>query len=131
MTGEQIPSCWEDFAPFFADFERCGADLSVKDAYIKACASKLQIWGLQDDTKIHGLVSTEIIATAHGLVCVITMAYGTGPEESKHELMDAILLWAKETGCSRLRIQGRPGWLRWDRRFKPTGIIAEIDLCPA
>src|SRR6185437_5610275 len=116
MTGEGIAQCWEDFLPFFEAFEKGGSDLSVDEAYRKAKAAHLQVWGLQDDTEIRGIVTTEVIHTAHGLVCVITMAQGSAPEESKHALMEDIVRWAREMGCRRVRLQGRPGWMRWDRR---------------
>lgn len=128
MTGEAIEPCWAAFEPFFAEFERGGSDLTVQDAYAKARASQLQVWGLQDESQIRGIVTTEVIQTAHGSVCVITMAQGNAPEEPKHALLNDIVRWAAESGCTKVRIQGRKGWLRWDKRFVPVGIIAEMEL---
>jgi hypothetical protein len=78
--------------------------------------------------RVHGIVATEVVPTAHGRVCVITAAQGTAPEDAKRELMESIRRFASENGCRKIRIQGRPGWLRWDKRFRPTGIIAEMVL---
>lgn len=128
MTGESIVPCWDDFRPFFEAFEKGGADISADEAWRKAKASQLQVWGLQDEHGIHGLVTTEVIKTAHGKVCVITMAQGSAPEEPKHALLEDITRWAKEQGCRKVRIHGRHGWLRFDRRFVPVGVIAERAL---
>lgn len=128
ISADQVEVCWEDFGEFFEEFEKNGADLSARDAKEKAKDAQIQVWGLQDDQAVRGIVTTEVMRTARGLVCVITMAQGQAAEEPKHRLLDTIVEWARELGCVCVRIQGREGWLRWDRRFKPTGIIAEIAL---
>lgn len=128
LAGDQVEACWEDFAHFFEDFERGGADIAAVEARARAKAQKIQVWGLQDDAKVHGIVTTEIIRTAHGLVCVVTMAQGEAPDESKRALLESIMKWAKGLGCDRVRVHGRKGWTRWDRRFKNVGVIAEAPL---
>jgi hypothetical protein len=128
VAPDQIEACWEDFAPLFHKFEKGGADLSAYEAKERAKRAQIQVWGLQDDRAVHGVLATEVLRTARGLVCVITMAQGKAPDEPKRRLLDDILTWARAMGCVCVRVQGRRGWLRWDKRFRPTGIVAEIAL---
>jgi len=128
IAADQIEVCWEAFAHFFQEFEKHGADLSEHEAKQRAKDAQIQVWGLQDDQAVRGIVTTEMMRTARGLVCVITMAQGTAAEEPKRRLLNAIIEWARERGCVCVRLQGRRGWLRWDKRFKQTGIVAELDL---
>jgi len=128
VAADQVEVCWEDFAHFFQEFEKHGADLSAYEAKQRAQNAQIQVWGLQDDQAVRGIVTTEMMRTARGLVCVITMAQGTAAEEPKRRLLTAIIEWARERGCVCVRLQGRRGWLRWDKRFKQTGIVAELDL---
>lgn len=128
LRAEQVDDAWSELAAFFERFEKQGHDLSADDVRAKARTSAAQVWGLQDEQKVHGILATEIVPTAHGRVCVITAAHGSAPESDKRELMESIRRFAKENGCTKIRIHGRPGWLRWDRRFEPVGIIAEMPL---
>ena len=128
LRPEQVEEAWSELASFFERFEKDGHDLSAKDVKAKALESGTQVWGLQDEERVHGILATEIVPTAHGRVCVITAAHGSAPEEDKRQLMESVRRFAKENGCTKIRIHGRPGWLRWDRRFEPVGIIAEMSL---
>ncbi len=88
----------------------------------------MQLFGLQDEHRVHAFVVTEIHDTAKGKVCLLVGACGSAPDKDKRELFDYIESWAREIGCNALRLIGRKGWLRWDRRFRQTGIVAEREL---
>lgn len=129
LAADQIESAWDAMAPLLAIYEKRCQDLSPEQIRRAALESKQQIFGLQDEAcRIHGLVVTEIQVTSRGLTCVLVAACGTAKPEYKREILDRIREWAKELGCVTLRIQGRKGWLRWDRRFKQTGITMECPL---
>lgn len=127
LSAQQIESCWGDFAPFLSRLS--GFDLTSEQIKTNAQASRQQIWGLQDALKVHGICITEIIQTSKGRICLIVGACGAHiPKPLMERLHDEIGKWAKGLGCVAMRIHGRKGWLRWDRRYKATGVVAERPL---
>lgn len=125
LAADEIPLWWEDLEPLAQRFERECQTFTAQEIRTLAQSSKQQIFGIATETQVLGFVVTEIQNTARGLICVLVIACGTGPEGAKRELVERISQWAKELGCVALRIQGRKGWLRWDRGFKQTAIVAE------
>lgn len=128
LSSDQVQACWDDFAHLIERFERVCGDITTVQVRESAMTSKQQIWGLQDEERVHAIMITEISSTAKGLVCRLVAAVGTAPERDKRFLLDTISAWAREIGCVLVRYSGRKGWLRWDRRFKQTGITAEYSL---
>lgn len=92
-----------------------------------AKASRQQVWGLQDAEKVHGICITEILATPSGLTCLIVGAAGSAPTTLQERLHDEIARWAKSIGCTRMRLQGRRGWLR-RLKYRQTAIVGEKAL---
>ena len=126
LAAEEIDPNWGDFAPFFERLARCG-DLSPEAARENLKASRQQLWGLQDAEAIHGIALTEILATPSGLLCLIVGAAGSAPKPLQRRLHDEIAKWAKSIGCTRMRLQGRRGWLR-QLKYTQTGLIGERAL---
>lgn len=126
LSPAEIEICFDDFARLL-EFD--GFDLTPQQIKKNCLASTQQLWGLQDALEVHGICLTEIIQTSHGLVCLIVGACGRHiPKPLMERLHDEIGTWAKGLGCVSMRIQGRKGWLRWDRRYQQTGIVAERPL---
>lgn len=127
LSPAEVDACWEDFGPLLTRLSGC--DLTPEQIKTNAKESRQQIWGLQDPAEVLGICITEIIQTSRGLVCLIVGACGQDiPKPLMERLHDEIGVWAKGLGCVAIRIHGRKGWLRWDRRFKATGIVAERAL---
>ena len=128
LKAEEIESCWQDFIVLLQRFEACCRDLTADQIVRGVRLSTMQLFGLQDAERVHAFLTTEIHETAQGKVCVLVAACGSAPEADKRALLEFVEGWAREVGCVALRIVGRKGWLRWDRRFKRTGIVAEMAL---
>src|SRR5581483_5227658 len=127
LSTAEAEACWEDFGPLLSRLSGC--DLTEDQIKTNVKAGRQQIWGLQDAESVHGICITEIIQTSRGLICLIVGACGRGiPKPLMQRLHDEIEAWAKGLGCVAIRIHGRAGWLRWDRRFEQTGIVAERPL---
>ena len=124
LTPLEAYAYFEDYREFL---ERLKLDATAQEIREKAFQSKVQIWGVKDE-KLRGICVTEIVKTRSDLICHVIAACGSASTNDQHSLFDYIKAWAKEQGCARMRIQGRKGWLRWDRRFKQTGIVAEMNL---
>jgi hypothetical protein len=122
LNPAEVDAVWEDIGP--ALDRQC--DLTEEQLKTNLKTSKMQLWGIQTDTEVQGICITEILQTSRGLICLIVSARGSGIRKPLMErLHDEIGKWAKGLGCIALRIHGRKGWLRWDRRYRQTGIVAE------
>ena len=125
LSAEQIDAVWPDLEGLLDPH----ADLTPEQLKRNAKESKQQIWGFNDD-RIRGIYISEIIQTSRGLICLIVSAKvdrGVG-KPLMQRLHDEIGTWARGLGCVAMRIHGRKGWLRWDRRYRQTGIVAERPL---
>jgi hypothetical protein len=128
LHADQIDDVWPLLAPLLGVYERKCHQLTAEQVYRAAKASKQQIFGLQDEAHIYGLVITEIQMTSRGKVCELVAACGHAPKSAQHEILACIEGWARQIDCAVIRLQGRKGWLRWDTRFKQTAIVAELAL---
>jgi hypothetical protein len=128
LSADEVERCWDDFAHHLERLTQCGADLTPQEIRENALKSRQQIWGLQDSQAVQGVAITEILATSSGLTCLIVGACGSASKAMMHRLHDEIARWAKSLGCTRVRIHGRRGWLRFDRRYRPTAMVMEMAL---
>lgn len=128
LDASQIDATWQDYEALLQRFERQTGDMSAE--HVKACAkdATLQIWGLQDDQKVHGITLTEIVTTPRGLICIIRGAVGDAPTHLQAGLLDEIGSWAKAQGCVAVQLIGRRGWLRRFPRFRQRAVVAEWNL---
>lgn len=126
LSADEVDPNWNDFAALFERLAQCG-DLSPEAARENLKACRQQLWGLQDAERVHGIAITEILATPSGRMCLIVGAAGGAPAPLQERLHDEIAKWAKSIGCTRLRLQGRRGWLR-RLKYRQTGIIGELAL---
>lgn len=120
LGPEQIDNLWPLFAHHLERltdyFEADEIRASLKDA-------EKQLWGLQDGPEIVGVAITRVL----GRTCEIVGGAGTADYESMRELHKRIETWARDIGCSRMRLQGRKGWIRL-LGYSQTGIVAEKEL---
>jgi hypothetical protein len=120
LAAEEVEANWQDFAHHLERLK----EIVPNQIRESAKASRQQIWGLQDAEKVHGIAITEILATPSGLTCLIVGAAGSAPRALQERLHDEIARWAKSIGCTRMRLQGRHGWLR-RLKYTQTGIVGE------
>src|SRR5688572_5602081 len=79
-----------------------------------------QLFGVQEDGRIIGIAITRITNRC----CEICHAAGTQTGRGQIRfLYDHIERWARDIGCSRMRIMGRRGWLRALEGYRQTGVI--------
>lgn len=128
LDASQIEATWKDYCHLFERFERTTGEMSAAQVKQAALDSTLQIWGLQDSEKVHGVVATEVAEAPRGLVCTIRVACGTAPIGFQKRLLSEIGKWAKDTDCVAVRLVGRKGWLRRFPFFRATAVVAEWNL---
>ena len=123
VGSDQIDEYWGDFEPHLQRFERLG-HINVIETRDDLRSSRKQLWGYQTD---HGVLGVCITRVA-GQTCEICGAVGSASKQQIVEVYLAIERWAREIGCTRMKLMGRRGWLRVLDGFTQTGIIAEKDL---
>src|SRR5213592_2789449 len=69
------------------------------------------LWLAVDGKEIHAAAVTELHQTEWRKVCVTVALGGEGMQEWIH-FRDRVEQFAKEEGCSAVRIIGREGWIR-------------------
>lgn len=122
LGSDEIEKHWDTFKDHLYRFERCG-EINVEEARADLLSARKQLWGYQKD-RVAGVCLTRIA----GETCEICGAVGSASKDEIKEVYVAIERWAREIGCTRMKVAGRRGWLRVLEGFKQTGIIAEKEL---
>lgn len=99
----------------FADFE---ADI---------LAGRSLVWIAWNGHAIEAAAATTLTNSDPGRVCVITLCAGNGMRRWL-KLMDRIEAYAKDEGCTRIRIFGRNGWLRVLEGFATRHVVMDREL---
>lgn len=122
LGADEIDKHWNDFKDHLYRLERDDlGDVDEIRADLKA--ERKQLFGYQDGGRIVGVAITRITKTG---VCEITHAVGTqSAPDQIIAVHDAIARWAKSIHCTKLRLQGRRGWLRKLDGYAQVGVIAE------
>jgi hypothetical protein len=129
LGPEQIDGAWGHFAHHLRRLERESKLLLAEALKLDLKASKRQLWGYEDGSKVTGVAITEVYDTPAGKACEVVGACGTESERGQIEAIFAeIKKWALLIGCKRIRFGGRPGWKRRLKGFKQVGIILEQEI---
>ncbi len=117
LGADQIAALWPRFAhhlkrlPDYFNSEELKQDLIDEQK---------QLWGIQDGAEIVGVAITRVT----GRTCQVVGAAGSAPYAAMRELHRHSETWARDIGCSRMRIEGRKGWLKL-MGYTQTGIVGE------
>jgi hypothetical protein len=103
----------------FADIER---DILAGRALLW-----LAVGGEVGRLAIEAVASTSLQQTDAGKVCVITACAGANMARWL-PLISSIEVYAREEGCTRVRIFGRKGWLRALEGFRAKHVILDKEL---
>jgi hypothetical protein len=125
LGAEQIDSLWDEYAHHLYRLERDGY-LIAEEVRADLRDASYQLWGIQDGQRIVGIAVTRVT----GRTCEVVGAAGNGGASAQdlvRELHSKIEAWARDIGCSRMRLQGRKGWLRV-LNYTQTGIVGEKEL---
>lgn len=125
------PQRVHEFWPFVKDMIRSAVkrtNLShSQDIEYDITSGEALLWLIWDETKIVGAVSTSLIETDASKVCVLTACGGENMRQWL-PLLTKIEKYAKDEGCSCVRIFGRKGWLRVLEDYEMTNIVIEKAL---
>lgn len=122
LGPEQIDPLWNEYAHHLYRLER-ERGLVAEEIRADLRDASYQLWGLQDGPRIAGVVVTRIT----GRTCEVVGGAGSASHDDMRTLHTKIEEWARGVGCSRMRLQGRRGWLKV-LNYRQTGIVAEKEL---
>ena len=103
---------------------RGGAGHGITERAVRAMVRQgvAQRWEASDGSTL----VTQLRSEPGGDVCDLWLAEGTlAPLLELHE---QVCLWAKDQGCRKMRIIGRPGWQKVLSDYTQTGVVLERDL---
>jgi hypothetical protein len=124
LGPEQIDSLWDEYSQHIYRMERLG-HLGADEVRDELKLAKKQLWGIQDGPKIVGICITRVT----GKCCEIFAAAGTQSKRGQIlELYNHVERWARDIGCTRMRVIGRKGWMRMLKGYLQTGIVLEKEL---
>lgn len=124
LGPEQIDSLWDLYSHHVYRMERLGF-LGADELRDELKLAKKQLWGIQDGAPILGICITRLC----GKCCEIYAAAGTQTKRGQIiELYNHIEQWARDIGCTRMRVIGRKGWMRMLAGYSQAGIILEKEL---
>lgn len=88
-----------------------------------------QLWVACDDgdAKVLCAVLTRLAKMRSGLYCEVVACGGAEATRWIHGIA-TIEEWAKTEGCSRVTVQGRPGWAKLLPRYRRSQVILELEI---
>ncbi len=85
------------------------------------------VWLAWNGSVIEAAAATSLINSDSGKVCVITLCGGQGMKRWL-KLIERIEVYARDEGCTRIRIFGRKGWLRVLNGYEAKHVIVDKEL---
>ena len=91
--------------------EHNGGWWSAPDVLDDVEADRLTLWAVADESRLWGIVVTEVETAANYAIGVIALCAGDEQARWLH-LLPELEEWAACNGCSEMMVKGRPGWAR-------------------
>lgn len=116
VLGDLVPLVWDKFevgALFKEQEEKSGGHWTAEFLKEQLLAGKLHLWlVLKGGEEILAALVTDINPYPNGLrTCMVTVIVGKNPG-AWIGLESTLSDWAKENGCTKMEVIGRPGWKR-------------------
>lgn len=117
MVGEQFASVLRDYP----------SDMTLESLEHDVLRGMQLLWIGWDGFKIVAAGTTELIQTPAHKICSITAAFGVNTR-LWDKFIPMVDEYARNEGCSRLRVAGREGWKRVLKGFEEPWIVLERKL---
>ena len=119
VPSDLIGKVWDVASPYLKQaLDESAGDYTLGDVRRFLDSADAQLWVIYQDGIPCGAMTTRITAYPTKPVCEFWLYAGALPSNFA-ELLGEVETWARELGCSRLRINGRRGWARklgWTER---------------
>ncbi len=107
---EHIPEIWSDVKDFIQSALIDNGHLTIEDIYNNLLLGHYQLWTPFSD-HIQAAFVTAIYDVRGVKNCTIIACGGTNLDSWKHFMKD-VEDWAREDGCTSIKIYGRRGWAK-------------------
>jgi len=109
-----IPEVWVQVEALLTRGLSKGEDLlTLPEIYHRLAMGEFILWTVQQEKVLKAVALTEVGAFHDGHVCFIYLLSGYDMETWITDLHEAILGWAREAGCRKVKALGRPGWKKY------------------
>lgn len=126
VQPENLKELWPQLEPKLQKALSRGAAWTAIDIAGQVLKGRAQIWGVWDE-QIKSVWVTSISIYHEFSVCDVLSCGGDGLKDMVLYLKN-VEVWAKEKGCSFVRIYGRKGWKRILPEYENTAVVLEKKL---
>jgi hypothetical protein len=126
VDRQEMPRVWPLVEGMLkAATEHCG-NWSIGQIRSDVLQGQQLLWITWDGEAIKAAATTRLVVEPDGLICQAVACGGT--DDNWPERFAAIEEYARDEGCIAARIEGRPGWARIFRDYKPLLVTLEKRL---
>lgn len=94
-------------------------------------SGEAQLWCAFRGEEMVAACVTETARVPKGMRCEVLLCGGTDMGSWLHECLPVIEAWAKECGCTKMRIEGRRGWAKALPDYAARNVVLTKELCDA
>lgn len=138
MTVSLIPrpapisdACWNATLHWVEKALKRGKSLeSAADYRASVDSGKRQLWQIETDGKITGVIISEVYQHPDGETVALPVTAGIGMAMALEAVLSTIEWWARDIGATRLEGNGRSGWVRLlkSKGWKPVQVQIAKEL---
>ena len=123
-SQDQIPHVWDEVAPLIKKALDRGSNYTLQDIHLGLCISDMQLWTWVSE-KIDAAMVTSIQSRDDETWCLLLTMGGKNMDEWK-DCLPIVEKWAKDNGCTELRIYGRSGWKKLGFEIEYTKLVRKL-----
>ena len=123
-SQDQIPHVWEEVEPLIKKALDRGSNYTLQDIRLGLCISDMQLWTWVSE-KIDAAMVTSIQSRDDETWCLLLTMGGKNMDEWK-DCLPIVEKWAKDNGCTELRIYGRSGWKKLGFEIEYTKLVRKL-----
>lgn len=109
VQSSEIDGIWDDVKDRIADVlgRFSDDDYSLEDVYRQLISADAQLWTTTDKDAIY---ITQVLKKKSYQEVLVWMFHADELKEEHWELLEIIKMWAKQVGCTKVRVVVRPGF---------------------
>ena len=131
VSPNTLQDIWGAVLPLFEEGkEYWGKWTTLEGIYRGISSSRLQLWLMNDEDEFLLAMLTQIVKAPKGDILKITWIEGSDVDSAMRLFFDYMELWAHRQGISRVKLEGRRGWIRKlsSSGYELTGYVLEKDI---
>jgi len=110
-TAAQIPHIWGKVESHISNALSRGSNYTLEDVYEGLCNSLMQLWVWENQVDVDAALVTTI-QVKDDVKYLLFLALGGSRLQEWRVYQPIVEEWAREQGCTEMRIYGRLGWAK-------------------